>query len=187
MNKKKILIAAAVIALIVAVIAAIAILGGKEKKEDAPPVDMPENIIDFNNKTGEDLIPVTETEEHGNVAEATAEDIALPTEEELGEYQEIFMEGDELGENTRGGWVVAVSLDDITINTYNVLTTYTLAEAAKSTAARLKPGDAVIVDFNVYDDGTAEAYGLGRVRVEDEPLTKDEIEQMQKEAEANGQ
>ena len=180
MNKKMLFAAAVAVMIVVAVTAGMTLRGNDGGEEELPPKDMPENIIDFNNKTGEDLIPATE--EHGNVAEADEGDIALPSEEELGEYQLIFMKSDILDDETWAGWVVDVSLKDITVNTYNTLTTYILADAAKNTAVHLKPGDAVVVSFYENEDGERVAYELERVRVEDEPLTKDEIEKMYKEA-----
>ena len=178
MNKKQIIIGGIVVLLIVAVIAAAAIFGGKREEEWTPPDDMPENIIDYNNKTGDDFVPVDGVEEHGNVAEVNEEDMRLPSEDELGEYQEIFMNGDLIDEDTIAGWVVEISLKDITVNTYNTLTTYAIEESAMSTAVHLKPGDAVTVKYHEDEKGNRSAYDLGRVRVEDEPLTKEEIEQM---------
>ncbi len=171
MNKK-------IICLLAAALAAAAMTGCGEDK------DMPENIISYEEKEGKDLIPVTEAEVGGTEALAGPEDKALPTPEELGEYEEVFMEGDIVDDHTKGGWVVAVSLSDITINTYNELTTYALEGSAAETAGRLKPGDAVLLSWYAADDGTPVIYELGRVRVEDEALTRDEVIEMYNKANA---
>ncbi|MGN1098645.1 MAG: hypothetical protein ACI4SS_07100 [Clostridia bacterium] len=150
---------------------------GKDKKEAEDKADMPKNIISYKDKENSELIPDGKTVEVGQVIEA--EEPELPSEEELGEYEEIFMEGDVVDETSCAGWVISVSLKDITVNTYNKLTKYLLSEEAANTASHLKPGDAVFVHYTTDEEtGEKTAYELGRVRVEDEPLTKDEIQEM---------
>lgn len=166
MNKKYIL------ALALAALAALSACSGDKEKNT--PEEMPKNIISYDEKDGSELIPVDGVEIVGNEDTEGWGD-TLPSEEELGEYKEIFMEGDILDEETLGGWVVAVSLKDITVNTYNKLTTYLLDDSAKSAAGHLKPGDAVMLKFYEDESGESVIYDLGRVRVEDEPLTRDEI------------
>lgn len=165
MNKKIFL------ALILSVAMMLPACGDKEDKD--PPADMPENILAH--EDGSELIPVDEVEVVGTELEASEEDMRLPTEEELGEYQEIFLEGDIIDEDTLGGWVVSVSLKDITVNTYNELTTYALDDSAMQAAYHLKPGDAVLLSYYENEDGSRVAYDIGRVRMEDEPLTREEI------------
>ena len=157
--------------------------GDKEDKE--PPADMPENILAH--EDGSELIPVDGVEVGGTEYEAGEEDLRLPTEDELGEYQEIFMEGDVIDEDTLGGWVVTVSLKDITVNTYNELTTYILDDSAKEAAYHLKPGDAVLLSYYENESGDPVAYELGRVRMEDEPLTREEILEAYGDAEAENE
>ncbi len=159
--------------------------GGKEERRAPSPDEMPENIISYEEKEDGEFIPVTEAEEHDVVEPDAADDEDdLPSPEELGEYQEIFMEGDILDDGSVGGWVIKVSLNEITVNTYNELTTYVVGDEAKGAADRLKPGDAVLVTWHEDGDGRKVADELGRVRVEDEALTKDEIEEMYKNANA---
>ncbi len=171
MNKKFICLVAAGLALA-------AVAGCGEKKE------MPENIISYKEKEGSELVPVEGVESGGSVAEAGPEDKALPTADELGDYQEVFMEGDIIDDHTKGGWVVAVSLNGITVNTYNELTTYAFDGDAAGNASLLKPGDAVLLSWYAAEDGTNVVYELGRVRVEDEALTRDEIVDMYNQANA---
>ncbi len=173
MNKKFILILTA--ALMASMLGG---CGGEDKKTE----EMPENIISYKEKDGKDLVPVAETEVVGEEAVVDPNAMELPGEDELGEYEEIFMEGDIINETTVGGWVVAVSQKDITVNTYNELTTYVYEENARNTGIRLKPGDAVVVSFREGEDGVMYANNIGRVRTEDEPLTRDEIESMYKQA-----
>lgn len=143
--------------------------------EDKP--ELPENIISYENKENSDLIPNGAVEEHGIVIE-TDLDEDIPSEDELGEYQEIFMGGDILEDGSTAGWVLAISLKDITVNTYNKITKYVLDGDAKSCVDYIKPGDAVLLSYTEDEDGTKTAYDIGRVRIEDEALTKDEIEAM---------
>ena len=174
-------------AALAALIALSALTGcGKDSKTEKE--DMPPNIISYEEKDGEEFIPVDGVEVHGDAVEDSPEEAETPDEEELGEYSEIFLEGDVIDENTCGGWVTAVSLKDVTVNTYNTLTKYLLSEGAASTAARLKPGDAVLVVHHEDEEGNQVADELGRVRVEDEPLSKDEImEAYAKAQEAEGE
>lgn len=147
---------------------------GCEKETDQKEkVKLPDEYS-YENKENFELIPNGENEEHGNVVEASLED-ELPSEEELGEYTEIFMEGDQLSDTSRAGWVLAISIKDITVNTYNKITKYKLIGEGKGCIDRVKPGDAVLLDYVENDDGTFSAYSVGRVRVEDKPLHKDDI------------
>lgn len=161
MNKKIILLAAAV-----------ALLSGCAADEEP---EMPENPISYETRDGKDLVPVTETEIVGEEIPYDAGEDVLPSEEELGEYEEIFMEGDIIDGETKAGWVVRVSLKDITVNTYNELTTYVYEGDAYNTAVHLKPGDAVVLTWRQDEDGIDYVSSLGRVRVEDEPLTREEV------------
>lgn len=164
MNSKFALLAAAVLT-----VAALPGCGEKEKPE------MPENTISYENRDGKDLVPVTETEIAGEEIPYDLDEDALPSEEELGEYQEIFMEGDIIDDETRAGWVIRVSLKDITVNTYNELTTYVYEGDAYDTAVHLEPGDAVVLTWRKDEDGTDYVSNIGRVRVEDAPLTREEV------------
>lgn len=149
-------------------------LSGCGKKEEAAGEDMPENIISYDEKENFRLIPDGKTVEVGEVEEAQQE--PLPSEEELGEYEEIFMEGDILDETSRAGWVISVGLKSITVNTYNELTTYLIGETASPTASHIKAGDAVFIHYTADEEtGEKTIYEMGRVRVEDEPLSKEEI------------
>lgn len=138
----------------------------------------------YENKTNSELIPNGETEEHGDIEEWSLED-ELPSEDELGEYEEILMDGDNLSETSRAGWVLAISLKDITVNTYNKITRYKLVGDGKNCIDHVKPGDAVLLSFVENDDGTLSAYEVGRVRVEDKPLSKDDILGISDEADEN--
>ncbi len=165
---------------IIAIAAAMLLCGcGKDKKKtEATVEDKPKNILSYEDKDPKELIP-SETEEHGTVIEADPSDDEVPDEEELGEYQHVFMgDTDVVDDGCVGGWVLKVSLKDITINTDNVITTYELDDGAVETAGHLKPGDAALVNFFEAEDGTKVAYELSRVRTEDEALTKDEILEM---------
>lgn len=143
--------------------------------------DMPENIISYDNKENSELIPGG-VEEHGVVIEVDPDE-DIPSEDELGEYQEILMGGDIMEDGSTAGWVLAVSLKDITVNTYNKITKYALGGDASSASDYIKPGDAVLFSYAEDDEGTKIIYDIGRVRVEDEALTKEEIETMYNEAE----
>ncbi len=137
--------------------------------------DKDELPYSYENKENSELIPIDGVEEHGYIDDS--DDDGLPSEDELGEYEEILMNGDILDDGvTVAGWVVRISIKDITVNTYNVLTTYVLESNAKNAADHIKPGDAVLLSYTEDDEGTKTAYELGRVRVEDEPLTKEEID-----------
>lgn len=127
----------------------------------------------YDSKENSELIPVDGVEKSGEADETVD---ALPSEEELGEYEEILMQGDIMDDGSVAGWVVSVSLKDITVNTYNVLTTYVLESNAKTAANHIKPGDAVLLSYTEDDEGVKTAYELGRVRVEDTAATKEEIE-----------
>ena len=61
--------------------------------EDKPA--LPKNELAYENKENTELIPDGSVEEHGPVTEASVGD-ELPSEDELGEYHEIFMKGDYL-------------------------------------------------------------------------------------------
>ncbi len=157
------------------------------KKNDEKP-DMSKNDYAYENKTNSELIPDGTTVEHGDVIESDVSS-EIPSEEELGEYKEILLEGDNISDTSCAGWVLAVSLKDITVNTYNKITAYKLIGNGKNCVDLVKPGDAVIISFTENDDGTKSAYDVGRVRMEDSPLTKEEIaEAMEKaeDAEADG-
>lgn len=171
----KLIIIAACLALILLLLLLLPAL--RSGKGDARP-PMPDNVLDFiaeeNGKSG--------TEEHGEIVEYDP-DSDLPSADELGEYQEVFMGGDILEDGSVAGWVLAISLKDITVNTYNEITKYTLEGDAKGCVDHVKPGDAVLVSFTEGDDGTKTAYEVGRVRTEDGARTKDEIEQMYNSAE----
>ena len=176
-KKKKLLIIVTVIIVIAAVIAIAAL---RTKPEPEPETELPTNEFAYENRPNSELIPGGVTE-NGDVVESGVID-GLPTEEELGEYEEIFLEGDYLDDGGVGGWVLAISLKDITLNTYNEITTYVLGEKAKAAADHIKPGDAALVYYSVDPDGRKVAYSVGRVRVEDESLTQEEIAEMYKNA-----
>ena len=166
-------------ALALAALTALSACGGDK---DEAKKDMPDNIISYDDKDSSELIPVDGVEIGGTEASASEDDLRLPTDEELGEYQEIFLEGDIIDEASLGGWVISVSLTDITVNTYNELTTYILEGSAKAAANHVKPGDAVLINHYENEDGQQVAYEIGRVRMEDEPLTKDVIAEMYRQA-----
>lgn len=147
--------------------------GCEKKSEEKEKVKLPEQYS-YENKENSELIPNGENEEHGNVVEASIDD-ELPSEEELGEYEEILMEGDILSETSCAGWVLAISIKDITVNTYNKITKYRLIGEGVNCVDHIKPGDAVLLDYVENDDGTFSAYSVGRVRVEDDPLSKEDI------------
>lgn len=148
----------------------------KEGKQESP--DLPYSL---SNRTNEELIPSGGVVEHGNVVEVDKNEM-IPSEDELGEYEEVFLSGDYLDDGGQGGWVLAISLKDITINTYNKITTYNLNESSKSAANFIVPGDAVMFYFTEEDDGSKTIYDIGRVRVEDGARTQEEMAQMYAEA-----
>ena len=128
--------------------------------EDKPA--LPKNELAYENKDNSELIPDGSVEEHGSVTEATVGD-ELPDEDELGEYREIFMKGDYLDDGRVAGWVLAISLKDITVNTYNKITVYALEGNALNCVDFIKPGKT--------------ATEVSRVRVEDDPITQEELEE----------
>ena len=176
-KKKKLLI---IIIAVVIIAAFLAVAGIYTKPEPEDEIDLPTNEFAYENRSNSELIPGGVIE-NGEVVESGVSD-GLPTEEELGEYEEIFLEGDYLDDGGVGGWVLAISLKDITLNTYNEITTYVLGEKAKAAADHIKPGDAALIYYSVDPDGRKVAYSVGRVRVEDEPLTQEEIAEMYKNA-----
>ncbi len=97
------------------------------------------------------------------------------------------MEGDIIDDETCAGWVLATSLDDITVNTYNEITKYALDGSAPSAVAHIKPGDAVLVQYTQDEEGAKTAYYLGRVRVEDEPMTREEVIEKYKNSMGDGE
>lgn len=176
-KKKKLLIIIIAVVIIAVFLAAAAIYTNQEPENE---IELPTNEFAYENRHNSELIPGGVIE-NGDVVESGVSD-GLPTEEELGEYEEIFLEGDYLDDGGVGGWVLAISLKDITLNTYNEITTYVLGEKAKAAADHIKPGDAALVYYSVDPDGRKVAYSVGRVRVEDEPLTQEEIAEMYKNA-----
>ncbi|MCH5187948.1 MAG: hypothetical protein J1F63_06050 [Oscillospiraceae bacterium] len=177
-KKKKLLIIVAVIIVVAAILAVVAMRTKQEPENEK--IELPVNEFAYENRPNSELIPGGVVE-NGDVVESGVGD-GLPTEEELGEYQEIFLEGDYLDDGGVGGWVLAISLKDITLNTYNEITTYVLGEKAKAAADHIKPGDAALVYYSVDPGGQKVAYSVGRVRVEDAPLTHEEIAEMYKNA-----
>lgn len=151
-------------------------------KNNGETPDMSKNDYAYENKTNSELIPDGTTEEHGNVTESDVSS-EIPSEEELGEYSEILLEGDNISDTSCAGWVLAISIKGITVNTYNKITTYNFIGNGKNCVDIVKPGDAVIISFVENDDGTKSAYDVGRVRMEDSPLTKEEIAEAVEKAE----
>lgn len=175
--KKKLLIITAAAVAAGAAIGTAAVVS----RRSGDALELPVNELDYRNREGSELVPGG-VEEHGAVLEDYDRLSELPSEDELGEYEEIFLDGDYLDDGGVGGWVLAISLKDITLNTYNEITTYTLGETAKAAADHIKPGDAALVYYTEEDDGEKVAYKVSRVRVEDEPLTDEEIAEMYKSA-----
>ena len=178
MDKKKKLLIIVVAAIVIAAFLAVAAIDTNQEPENE--YELPVNEFAYENRPNSELIPGGVIE-NGDVVESGVSD-GLPTEEELGEYEEIFLEGDYLDDGGVGGWVLAISLKDITLNTYNEITTYVLGEKAKAAADHIKPGDAALVYYSVDPGGQKVAYSVGRVRVEDAPLTHEEIAEMYKNA-----
>lgn len=152
---------------------------GCDKNEEKQ--GLPDTPYSISNRANEDLIPKGGAEEHGNVVEVDKSEM-IPSEDELGEYEEVFMNGDYLDDGGQGGWVLAISLKDITINTYNKITTYNLNETTKVAADFIVPGNAVMFYYTEEDDGSKTIYDIGRVRVEDGARTQEEMAQMYAEA-----
>ena len=142
--------------------------------EDKPA--LPKNELAYENKENTELIPDGSVEEHGPVTEASVGD-ELPSENELGEYHEIFMKGDYLDGGRVAGWVLAISLKDITVNTYNKITTYILDGNGLNCVDFVKPGDAVLMTVQDGPKGEKFATEVSRVRVEDDPVTQEEMEE----------
>ncbi len=161
------------LSLFIALLAAAALFGCGDGGDKA---DMPKNELAYENKDNSELIPDGSVEEHGSVTEATVGD-ELPDEDELGEYREIFMKGDYLDDGRVAGWVLAISLKDITVNTYNKITVYALEGNALNCVDFIKPGDAVLMTVRDGDDGGKTATEVSRVRVEDDPITQEELEE----------
>ncbi len=136
----------------------------------------------YENKENSELIPNGTVEEHGTVVEASADEL-IPSEDELGEYEEVFMGGDILDDGGVAGWVLSVSLKDITVNTYNKITVYELAYDVKNIADHVKTGDAVLLYYDETTDGRKVAYDIGRIRTEDSARSMEEIAAAQKAAE----
>ena len=146
--------------------------------EETEKADLPFNEYAYENRDNSEFIPGKGVVEHGNIVEPDDDDDGIPSEDELGEYQEIFLEGDIFDDGTVAGWVLSISLKDITVNTYNEITKYTLVGNAKNCVEHVVPGDAVLVYYFEDEQGNRTAFDVARVRVEDEPLTRDEIMEM---------